>query len=124
MKVDRYNLGEVIRKAYLKHGNDSWCSIADDVIVEFFKKDEMSVSDISLAIAIVMHCYDNKEIPPIKSVKTAVEFIKNRTKELAVNNLVIPGMVEGKMEQFNFPIEVYAKAQWIENALKIQAESV
>ena len=29
---DRYILGDAIRIAYLKHGNDSWCSIADDVI--------------------------------------------------------------------------------------------
>ena len=32
--TDRYKLGDSIRQAYLKHGNDSWCSIADDVIKE------------------------------------------------------------------------------------------
>ncbi len=29
---DRYYIGELLRKAYLKHGKDSWCSIADEVI--------------------------------------------------------------------------------------------
>ena len=30
--VDRYTLGEAIRIAWQRHGPDSWCSIADDVI--------------------------------------------------------------------------------------------
>lgn len=30
--VDRYTLSEAIRAAWQKHGPDSWCSIADDVI--------------------------------------------------------------------------------------------
>lgn len=29
---DRYTLGDLIRRSWLKHGSDSWCSIADDVI--------------------------------------------------------------------------------------------
>lgn len=30
--TDRYELGELVRVSWLKHGNDAWCSIADDVI--------------------------------------------------------------------------------------------
>jgi hypothetical protein len=32
--VDRYELGDAIRRAWQKHGQDSWCSIADDVLAE------------------------------------------------------------------------------------------
>jgi hypothetical protein len=32
--ADRYTLGDAIRRAFLKYGHDSWCSIADDVIQE------------------------------------------------------------------------------------------
>jgi hypothetical protein len=32
ISVDRYTLGEAIRIAWQRHGQDSWCSIADDVI--------------------------------------------------------------------------------------------
>lgn len=30
--VDRYTLGEALHIAWQRHGPDSWCSIADDVI--------------------------------------------------------------------------------------------
>lgn len=30
---DRYVLGDLIRQAWLKHGQNSWCSIADDVLL-------------------------------------------------------------------------------------------
>lgn len=30
----RYILGDMIRRAFLKHGHDAWCSIADDVLTE------------------------------------------------------------------------------------------
>jgi len=33
--MDRYTLGDAIRRAFLRHGNNSWCSIADDVLFEF-----------------------------------------------------------------------------------------
>ena len=29
--VDRYELGDAIRRAWLKHGQDSWCAMADEV---------------------------------------------------------------------------------------------
>lgn len=32
--VSRYSLGEAIRQAWLKHGQNSWCAIADEVISE------------------------------------------------------------------------------------------
>ncbi len=32
MKIDKYKLADEIRLSYLKHGNDSWVSIAQDVI--------------------------------------------------------------------------------------------
>ncbi len=32
MKLDKYKLADVIRLSYLKHGNNSWVSIADDTI--------------------------------------------------------------------------------------------
>lgn len=32
--VSRYSLGEAIRQAWLKHGQNSWCTIADEVISE------------------------------------------------------------------------------------------
>ena len=32
--ASRYVLGDAIRRAWQKHGHDSWCSIADDVIAE------------------------------------------------------------------------------------------
>lgn len=31
---DRYELGDAILRAWRKHGHDSWCSIADDVLAE------------------------------------------------------------------------------------------
>jgi len=31
---DRYELGDAIRRSWLKRGQDSWCSIADDVLAE------------------------------------------------------------------------------------------
>lgn len=30
--LDRYSLGDTIRRAYFRHGHDSWCSIADEVL--------------------------------------------------------------------------------------------
>lgn len=33
-EIDRYTLGDAIRRSYLKHGKDSWCSIAEDVLAE------------------------------------------------------------------------------------------
>lgn len=33
--VDVYDLGDAIRRAYIRHGNDSWVSIARDVKEEF-----------------------------------------------------------------------------------------
>jgi hypothetical protein len=33
-RPDRNELGDAIRRAWLKHGQDSWCSIADDVLAE------------------------------------------------------------------------------------------
>lgn len=33
--TDRYELADAILRAWKKHGHDSWCSIADDVIKEF-----------------------------------------------------------------------------------------
>jgi len=30
--IDRYELGDVIWRSWLKHGQDSWCSIADDAL--------------------------------------------------------------------------------------------
>jgi hypothetical protein len=32
--IDRYELGDVIWRSWLKRGQDSWCSIADDVLAE------------------------------------------------------------------------------------------
>ncbi len=32
IKMDRYELGDVIRLSYIKHRHDPWCIIADDVI--------------------------------------------------------------------------------------------
>ena len=32
MEVDKYKLADEIRKSYLKHGNDSWVSIANDIL--------------------------------------------------------------------------------------------
>jgi hypothetical protein len=34
LRLDRYELGDAIRRSWLKHGRDSWCSIADDVLAE------------------------------------------------------------------------------------------
>ena len=36
--ADRYVLGDMIRRAFMKHGHDSWCSIADDVLAELKEK--------------------------------------------------------------------------------------
>ena len=33
-RPDRYELGDAILRAWRKHGQDSWCSIADDVLAE------------------------------------------------------------------------------------------
>ncbi len=35
---DEYHLGDVIRKAFLKHGNNSWTSVAKEVIRELKNK--------------------------------------------------------------------------------------
>ncbi len=32
--IDRFELGDAIRRSWLKHGQDTWCSIADDVLAE------------------------------------------------------------------------------------------
>lgn len=32
VQLDRYNLGTAILRAWKKHGNDSWCSVADEVL--------------------------------------------------------------------------------------------
>lgn len=32
--MDKFLLGDAIRRAYLKHGNDAWVSVADSVISE------------------------------------------------------------------------------------------
>jgi hypothetical protein len=34
LRPDRYELGDAIRRSWLKRGQDSWCSIADDVLAE------------------------------------------------------------------------------------------
>jgi hypothetical protein len=34
LRPDRYELGDAILRSWLKHGQDSWCSIADDVLAE------------------------------------------------------------------------------------------
>lgn len=34
--VDRYTLGDAVRRSYLLRGKDSWCSVGDDVINHFF----------------------------------------------------------------------------------------
>lgn len=35
MEIDKYKLGNEIRKSYLKHGKDSWVSIANDILSLF-----------------------------------------------------------------------------------------
>lgn len=50
--VDRFTLGDAVRKAYLARGNDSWCTIADDVINELQADPKpASVSSFLVALA-------------------------------------------------------------------------
>lgn len=123
MKVDREMLGLCIQQAHDKHGDD-WNKIADDVVEKFWKKEEASVSDISLAIAIVISAYDDKKIPAIKSVEESVGWIARQVAKMNGNKVFIPKLEsDGGIGQMVFPPEIYAKAMWIERSLTMYEES-
>jgi len=42
---DRYVLGDAILRAWKKHGQDSWCSIADDVLRECGPNEPHNLAD-------------------------------------------------------------------------------
>jgi hypothetical protein len=43
--VDRYELGDAIRRAWLKHGQDSWSAIADEVFAALAQPEPVAPTD-------------------------------------------------------------------------------
>ena len=43
--VDRYELGDAIRRAWLKHGQDSWFAMADEVFAALAQPESMAPTD-------------------------------------------------------------------------------
>ncbi len=54
--VDRYTLSDAILAAWNKHGNDSWCSIADEVIAALAAPQQGAPSDEELLKAYYWAC--------------------------------------------------------------------
>jgi hypothetical protein len=64
--VDRYELGDAIRRAWLKHGRDSWFAIADEVFAALAKPEPVAPTDEELTLVYayaVAAAVDNKRGP-------------------------------------------------------------
>ena len=57
--VDRYELGDAIRRAWLKHGQDSWFAIADEVFAALSQPETVAPTDEELMDMAEFYIEDN-----------------------------------------------------------------